>query len=198
MTDTPELVERLLEVVREQQQAIGAQQQAIERLTELVERTALGAGSPAEPPPGQQSGPPPTDPPKPQKQKPVDWLQVAGRDRLMVWQGLAYFVEVIVHRYNLHAEVRPCWWQHPEAVEELTALWHMRQLSYRDDADLNAAATWQDNLVKSRDRLRFMFVACLDGHVDQMFDEVWMPDEVRNEFVREVQRDVMDSTNTGR
>lgn len=183
MSDNDDLVRRLLHVVEQQQESIQAQQEAIERLGDLIDR----AWPPAAP---QQDPPAPAPDPTSSHRKPVDWLQVTGRERLVAWQGLAYFVEVVVYRYNLQMEVRPCWWLHTDVVEELTALWGIRQVCYRDDADLNAAATWQDALYKSRDRLRFMFVACLEAHVDQTIDGEWMPDDIRTAFVHQVQRDV--------
>jgi hypothetical protein len=193
MDGTADLVQQLLRVVEQQQASIHSQQQAIGRLGDLLERTTatLPVPEPAPPAADKEKA---EEKPESLRRKPVDWLQVSGRERLAAWQGLAYFVEVLVYRYNLQMEVRPCWWQHSDVVEELTALWHTRQMSYRDDADLNAAYTWQDALYKARDRLRFMFVACLEAHVDQTIDGVWMDDETRNAFVQQVQRDVLGST----
>jgi hypothetical protein len=48
-------------------------------------------------------------------------------------------------RYPLATEIRPCWPEHPEIVEELTALWLAWQHAYADpDATLTAAADWHD------------------------------------------------------
>jgi hypothetical protein len=42
-------------------------------------------------------------------------------------------------------KVQACWAEHPEIVEELTALWLAWQHAYTDsDAPLTAAADWHD------------------------------------------------------
>jgi len=121
---------------------------------------------------------------------PIDWSRIAGPERREAWFGLAAFVEVTVRRYNLALELRPCWWQHGEAVEALTALWHVRQFSYREGAKLTDAMAWQDALYKSRGRLRDIFVSCNDGHVDSSVDS-WMTNDVAASFTRMVQRDCL-------
>lgn len=120
-----------------------------------------------------------------EKDKPVDWLTVTGAERFAAWQGLAMFVETLVFRYNLQMDIRPCWWRHPGAVEELTALWHTRVASYGEDTNLKAAMSWQDTMHRSRDRLRPMFVSCRDEHIDAAARS-WMTDDVRREFYRAV------------
>jgi len=188
MADTNDLLQELINLVRAQQASIELQQQAIASLAELVE------GQNRLPQLATEKSSESAEPEKPDlRRKPVDWLSVTGRERLGAWQGLAYFVEVLVYRYNLHLEIRPCWWRHADAVEELTALWHTRQMSYRDDADLDKAYTWQDALAKARDRLRFMFVACFEGHIDNTIRTEWMSEEIRQDFARTVQRDVLAS-----
>jgi hypothetical protein len=47
------------------------------------------------------------------------------------------------HRYPLARKIPACWAQHPELVEELTALWLAWQGAYQQpDAPLTAAADW--------------------------------------------------------
>ncbi len=49
------------------------------------------------------------------------------------------------HRYPLARKIPGCWAQHPELVEELTALWLAWQGAYQQpDAPLTAAADWHD------------------------------------------------------
>jgi hypothetical protein len=114
---------------------------------------------------------------------PIDWSSISGRDRLDAWLGLAEFVECIVRRYNLALELRPCWWQHGDAVEELTALWQIRLFSYRVGAKPTEGMTWQDMLYKSRGRLRDIFVSCGNGHIDPSVD-IWMTEDVATSFQR--------------
>ena len=48
-------------------------------------------------------------------------------------------------RYPLAKKIAPCWNQHPEIVEELTALWLAWQAAYeQDNASLTGAADWHD------------------------------------------------------
>lgn len=112
---------------------------------------------------------------------PIDWFRISGAERLAAWRGLADFVEKLVLRYDLALEVLPCWWQHGGAVEELTALWQVRQFTYRDGAEPKEAMYWQDTLYKSRGRLRDIFVSCRDGHVDSIVGD-WMSRELRMRF----------------
>ncbi len=154
--------------------------ESVERLVQLIEteRTpaahGAGASTPEQPVP---------------KPPPVDWFTVSGRDRLAAWQGLAEFVEAVVHRYGVQREIRPCWWLHPTAVEELTALWHTRQFLYGPDASLGNAMQWQSAFAQSVDRLRGMFVSCRGHHVDSP-PPAWMSDELRRDFQRAVSDDV--------
>jgi hypothetical protein len=126
---------------------------------------------------------------------PVDWFSVSGPDRLAAWQGLAEFVEALVFRYNMQLEIRPCWWAHGAAIEELTALWHMRQALYGPDADLKNAMQWQDTLQRSRDRLRPIFRSCRDDHVRSAVN-FWMSDQARKAFVDAVRSDLLGDAST--
>lgn len=112
---------------------------------------------------------------------PVNWETISGPDRIVAWRELFSFVERIVVRYNLGFEIMPCWWRHGDAVEDLTALWHVRQITYSQDAKLNAAMSWTDVLYKSRDRLRDIFVSCRDHHVDSTV-VMWMDNPTREDF----------------
>jgi hypothetical protein len=168
--------------------AIQALQQTLERVVRLSEEHArreleqLAAN--ATPP---EEEPPPIEEPQ---AKPIDWFHVSGRDRLNAWRDLSAFVERLVIRYNMEAVVRPCWWQHPEAVEELTALLHLRQYSYQDGASLAGAMSWLDNFNKSRERLRAMFMACTTYHVAPI-PRPWMSEADRAAFYEGVRQELL-------
>lgn len=161
---------------------VAAQQEVIDRLVAAVERPTEAAASP------DATDKTASDSDTAAASRPVDWLTVSGPERLAAWTGLAEFVELLVFRYNLQLEIRPCWWRHTEAVEELAALWHLRQKFFGPEGALDNAMSWLDNLYKSRERLRMAFVACREAHVDTT-GRSWMPDEIRAEFAREIRHD---------
>lgn len=60
-------------------------------------------------------------------------------------QQLGDWVGWIRHGYPLAKKIPACWAEHPEIVEELTALWLAWQAAYEQpDAQLTAAADWHD------------------------------------------------------
>jgi hypothetical protein len=78
---------------------------------------------------------------------PTSWcwrgLGPAGREEL--WNQLSDWVRWIRGRYPLARRIPPCWADHPEIVEELTALWLAWVQAYEDrDTPLTAAADWHD------------------------------------------------------
>jgi hypothetical protein len=93
--------------------------------------------------------------------------------------------------FDLQLTIRPCWWQHSEAVDELTALWHFHQHTYADPTKLDGAMNWRDTFFRSRDRLRDLFMSCRDMHVNMRIAVTWMNDEVRREFQTMVDGDVL-------
>ena len=52
------------------------------------------------------------------------WHHVQGKDRERLWAELRSFVDWLIDRYQPTGDVGipPCWYRHPIAVEELTAL----------------------------------------------------------------------------
>src|SRR4051812_43287747 len=71
------------------------------------------------------------------------YLGPEGSDAL--WTELTSWVDWIRHRYPLARRIPPCWAQHPELVEELTALWLAWHASYTErDAPLTGAIDWHD------------------------------------------------------
>ena len=62
-----------------------------------------------------------------------------------LWKELGDWVDWIRRRYPLFRRIPDCWADHPEIVEELTALWLAWQAAYVErDAPLTAAAEWHD------------------------------------------------------
>ena len=62
-----------------------------------------------------------------------------------LWNQLTDWVGYLRSRYPLARKIPACWAEHPEIVEELTALWLAWQSAYQDrDAPLTAPADWHD------------------------------------------------------
>ena len=162
------------------------QQRSIERLILLVnDHMARTPGSSADhkvETDGQETG---KDEPK---GPPIDWARLTGDDRSAAWEGLASFVEALVGRYKLQWTIRPGWWRHSDAVEELTALWQLRSKTFRAEAGAADAMSWQDAVYKSSDRLWGILSSCGEGHVSPGFSE-WMPDAERMDLQLQIQRE---------
>jgi len=73
------------------------------------------------------------------------WRTIGPHGAEELWHQLTDWVAWIRNRYPLARKIPPCWAEHPELVEELTALWLAWQHAYEDtDAPLTAAADWHD------------------------------------------------------
>lgn len=73
------------------------------------------------------------------------WRTIGPHGAEELWRQLTDWVGWIRSRYPLARKIPPCWAEHPELVEELTALWLAWQHAYEDlDAPLTAAADWHD------------------------------------------------------
>jgi hypothetical protein len=73
------------------------------------------------------------------------WRDLGPAGIAALWKELTDWVTWIRHRYPLARRIPACWAQHPEIVEELTALWLAWHGAYQDrDAPLTAAADWHD------------------------------------------------------
>ena len=73
------------------------------------------------------------------------WRTIGHHGAEELWTQLTGWVAWIRNRYPLARKIPPCWGDHPELVEELTALWLAWQHAYEDaDAPLTAAADWHD------------------------------------------------------
>jgi hypothetical protein len=97
------------------------------------------------------------------------YLGPQGSDAL--WAELAGWVGWIRHRYPLARRVPACWAQHPELVEELTALWLAWHASYTErDAPLTGPIDWHDRWLPGLlHRLEHGAFAlnCSSGHQDR-------------------------------
>lgn len=78
-------------------------------------------------------------------QGPVVWAQLTSVERQRTWRSLAEWVGWLRSRYPLAHRVPPCWWRHPELVEELTALWlAWREAYVEKGAVLSSGADWHN------------------------------------------------------
>lgn len=73
------------------------------------------------------------------------WRTLGTRGQEELWQQLTSWVAWIRCRYPLSRRIPECWPQHPEIVEELTALWLAWVQAYEtSDAPLTSGADWHD------------------------------------------------------
>ncbi|WP_460821631.1 hypothetical protein [Nocardioides ungokensis] len=73
------------------------------------------------------------------------WRSIGSNAADELWHLLTDWINWIRGRYPLARKIPPCWADHPELVEELTALWLAWQHAYEDrNAPLTAAADWHD------------------------------------------------------
>lgn len=125
---------------------------------------------------------------RPDGPKSVDWATLTGPERATAWRQLVRFVEGLVYRYSLQREILPCWWQHGDAVEELTALYSAREIAYDVSADAGQPVLWHDMLERTRARAAGALSSCRDGHVPHAMAH-WMPDDVRQQLNAAINRE---------
>lgn len=118
---------------------------------------------------------------------PYCWRHVSASEARGLWIRLREWVDWVNGRYFASSwkSIRPCWFRHPAAVEELTALWAAWEAAYRapDDGDgfSDAALWWHEKLYTVVHRLwEEQFAECKAGHqepdtyartTDPSFDE---------------------------
>lgn len=118
---------------------------------------------------------------------PYCWRHVSASEARGLWVRLREWVDWVNARYfgSSWESIRPCWFRHPAAVEELTALWAAWEAAYRapDDGDgfSDAALWWHEKLHTVVRRLwDEQFAECKAGHqepdvyervTDPSFDE---------------------------
>lgn len=113
--------------------------------------------------------------------KPVRWEEldpIASREMM---QGVANFVELLVTRHGMQQHLQRCWFRHPAAIEELSALMTARDVAFAPNSDASMASWWQDLLERSQIRLRRMFIKCRQGH-SPTESTTWLDDEYREAF----------------
>ena len=73
------------------------------------------------------------------------WRDLGPLGQQELWRELSTWVGWIRARYPLARKIPECWHEHPEVVEELTALWLAWQAAYTEpDPPLTAASDWHD------------------------------------------------------
>ena len=73
------------------------------------------------------------------------WRDLGPESTESLWRELTEWVAWIRHRYPLAKRIPECWSDHPEVVEELTALWLAWNAAYTErDASFTAAVDWHD------------------------------------------------------
>jgi hypothetical protein len=74
--------------------------------------------------------------------------QAQALDELELWTGW------LVHRYRLdHRTIPPCWPQHSDLIEELSALRLAWQTAYATLANGDAPLAWHEHFALARERL---------------------------------------------
>lgn len=91
------------------------------------------------------------DPDSPQSAKSQwAWRYQGALGAQQLWEELADWVGWIRGRYPIARQLPPCWWRHPELVEELTALWVAWREAYADPkAPMTAPIDWHDRWLPS-------------------------------------------------
>lgn len=73
------------------------------------------------------------------------WRNLGPHGQEALWSELAGWIDWLRGRYPLARKIPDCWREHPEVVEELTALWLAWQGAYAEpDPPLTAASDWHD------------------------------------------------------
>lgn len=73
------------------------------------------------------------------------WRDIGPEASESLWRELTDWVGWVRCRYPLARRIPGCWAQHPEVVEELTALWLAWCAAYTErDASLTGAIDWHD------------------------------------------------------
>lgn len=104
---------------------------------------------------------------------PYCWRHVSAAEARGLWVRLREWVDWVNGRYFASSweSIRPCWFRHPAAVEELTALWAAWESAYRatDEGEgfSDAALWWHEKLHAVVHRLwEEQFAECKAGHQD--------------------------------
>lgn len=99
------------------------------------------------------------------------WRDLGPKAAEELWSQLTDWVDWLRSRYPLAKKIPPCWPEHPEIVEELTALWLAWEGAYSDSsAARTAAIEWHDHwlpgLLHRLEHGAFA-LSCSAGHTDR-------------------------------
>lgn len=140
--------------------AMDAQQQRIEQLESVGPVPALASSGDAQ---AQET--------EPAAYVPYCWRYVSAAEARGLWVRLREWVDWVNGRYfsSSWESIRPCWFRHPAAVEELTALWAAWEAAYRSSDEgegfSDAALWWHEKLHTVVHRLwDEQFAECKAGH----------------------------------
>lgn len=100
------------------------------------------------------------------------WREITDPQvRAQLWRTIREWVDWVSTRYLSHGAIRipPCWYRHPVAVEELTALWAGWYMAYHQEEPNTLASDWhQRYLWPTLERLKeYIYPACLREGVHQ-------------------------------
>ena len=85
---------------------------------------------------------------------PFAWAALTPDEERLYLEGLELWVLWLVERYNLdHRVVPPCWRQHPELIEELSALHLAWDGSFSVTAAHDAPLLWHERFANARQRI---------------------------------------------
>lgn len=83
---------------------------------------------------------------------PLHWETMTPKRRALVMEQLAGFVDFLDRTYMRYmaeySMFKPCWWQHPEVVWQVTALWAAFRVTYAPKARASKdQAVWHEQLL---------------------------------------------------
>jgi hypothetical protein len=85
---------------------------------------------------------------------PILWCAHSPSDQALLLEELDLWVGWLVDRYGLdHRTVPACWRDHPELIEELSALHLAWEAAFSSSADAVAALQWHERFDVARGRL---------------------------------------------
>ncbi|WP_144937045.1 hypothetical protein [Rothia kristinae] len=122
---------------------------------------------------------------KPTSLEPVpwNWRAVDGEQRQHLWQVVRSFVDWVNDRYfqdSWDGYIPGCWYRHPRAVEELTAVWAAWHSAYHAASSPNeSAAYWHDRILwPTLERLENGWADCRkNGHQQMAGSRIHVTDD---------------------
>ncbi len=87
--------------------------------------------------------------------RPINWARLTEPDLSEQWEALDTWVRWLVTRYCLdHREIPPCWAEHGDLLEELSALHTAHQAAYDPTGPPSGPSEWHQVLANTRARLQ--------------------------------------------